>query len=237
VENSLIPPVAGRPVKGVSFDLWLTLLRVAPEARQARVAALASAFGVAPTEAFAEITDQASRELDRLSAATGVDYDCGSRIDLIADKIGLARLSEDARRAAAEACQAATLAYPPSLIEADAPGTIDRLAARGIKIATISNTGFSSGKTVRVALEKLGLARHITATIFSDEIGHAKPHAAIFEAAREALGLAPEEILHVGDSEEADVAGARAAGFRSAHFQFGCEPAEGAIGSITALTR
>ena len=45
-------------------------------------------------------------------------------------------------------------------------------------------------------------------------VGVEKPDPAIFRAALEALGVAPEEALYVGDLYEVDVVGARAAGHR-----------------------
>ncbi|HEX7298347.1 MAG TPA: HAD family hydrolase, partial [Solirubrobacteraceae bacterium] len=50
--------------------------------------------------------------------------------------------------------------------------------------------------------------------VISAELGVGKPHAAIFRAALERLGTAGP-ALHVGDSIEADVAGARAAGLEA----------------------
>ena len=47
------------------------------------------------------------------------------------------------------------------------------------------------------------------------DVGHAKPRPEIFGAAAAALGVAPHEILHVGDNERTDVHGALQAGFRA----------------------
>lgn len=48
--------------------------------------------------------------------------------------------------------------------------------------------------------------------LVSEAVRAYKPDPRPFQAALEALGLAPAEVLHVGDSELDDVAGARAAG-------------------------
>ena len=63
-------------------------------------------------------------------------------------------------------------------------------------------------------LESTGLARHLDAVVTSADAGAAKPHPAIFELALRAAGTGPRNALHVGDSPENDVAGARAAGVR-----------------------
>ena len=51
--------------------------------------------------------------------------------------------------------------------------------------------------------------------LISEEIGLAKPDPRFFRAAGEALGLAPADLLCVGDNPVADVAGARSAGIEA----------------------
>lgn len=65
-------------------------------------------------------------------------------------------------------------------------------------------------------LERIGLAYLFRARISAREVGVAKPHADIFHAACMRLGAAPATVLHVGDDPHADIAGARAAGLRTA---------------------
>jgi FMN phosphatase YigB (HAD superfamily) len=49
------------------------------------------------------------------------------------------------------------------------------------------------------------------AGIISAELARAcKPHPAIFEKAMEVAGIAPEEVIHIGDSISSDVKGASA---------------------------
>ncbi|GAB4574198.1 MAG: HAD family hydrolase [Anaerolineae bacterium] len=58
----------------------------------------------------------------------------------------------------------------------------------------------------------VGLDHYFDVIITPDRLGAAKPDPAVFAHAAEAVGCAPEAILHVGDSLTSDVAGARAAG-------------------------
>jgi len=53
---------------------------------------------------------------------------------------------------------------------------------------------------------------------FSDEVGVAKPQAAMFETAARGLGVNPSELLHIGDLEPTDIEGARAIGAKAALF-------------------
>ena len=52
--------------------------------------------------------------------------------------------------------------------------------------------------------------------LISEAVGAYKPGGPIFRAALERLGLRPDEVLHVGDSDVDDVQGAKAAGLRAA---------------------
>jgi putative hydrolase of the HAD superfamily len=59
-----------------------------------------------------------------------------------------------------------------------------------------------------------GLLEHVEAVVTSAEVGVGKPGRAIFERALAIAGVEAGEAVHVGDSLENDVAGARAAGIR-----------------------
>jgi putative hydrolase of the HAD superfamily len=63
-------------------------------------------------------------------------------------------------------------------------------------------------------LDHYGLLPHFSFFVFSDEIGCAKPDPRVFEAAAKGLGVALNEIVHVGDREEKDIAGPQAVGAR-----------------------
>jgi len=52
--------------------------------------------------------------------------------------------------------------------------------------------------------------------LVSEAVRAYKPHPLVFRTALERLGLQPHEVLHVGDSEVDDIAGAKAAGLRVA---------------------
>jgi FMN phosphatase YigB (HAD superfamily) len=48
--------------------------------------------------------------------------------------------------------------------------------------------------------------------LISETVRAYKPHRLVFERALQQLGLAPHEVLHVGDSDVDDVKGAKEAG-------------------------
>ncbi|MEZ5460870.1 HAD family hydrolase [Dokdonella sp.] len=88
--------------------------------------------------------------------------------------------------------------------------TAPALASMAAQVPLIS---ISNG-TADLAL--IGLHEHFRFSVSAGEMGVAKPDAGIFVHACERLGIAPEHVLHVGDDPTADVAGARAAGMRTA---------------------
>ena len=65
-------------------------------------------------------------------------------------------------------------------------------------------------------LERVGLARYFRAAVSAGALGIAKPDARIFHEAAAQAGVAPHEVLHVGDDTVLDVLGARRAGMQAA---------------------
>jgi HAD superfamily hydrolase (TIGR01509 family) len=90
----------------------------------------------------------------------------------------------------------------------EAPGALEALRGLGLRLAVVSN----SNGTVAGLLERLGLARWLDAVVDSGVVGVEKPDPRIFRHAAEAIGVRPEEAVHVGDLYSVDVLGARAAG-------------------------
>ena len=64
-------------------------------------------------------------------------------------------------------------------------------------------------------LQTIGIADMFVDVISSVGVGVAKPGRQIFDAAIQRAGVAPAEILHVGDHAETDIEGARNAGMRT----------------------
>jgi putative hydrolase of the HAD superfamily len=96
-------------------------------------------------------------------------------------------------------------AYP------EVPAVLGRLRAGGARLAVVSNWDVS----LHVVLERTRLRGLVDVVVISAELGVAKPDPAIFRAALERLGASARDAIHVGDSVEHDVAGARAAGLEA----------------------
>ncbi|MCS6924508.1 MAG: HAD-IA family hydrolase [Candidatus Binatia bacterium] len=100
-------------------------------------------------------------------------------------------------------------AHPDSWqLYADTEEALHQLRRRGVSVGIISN--FDS--RLFGILEGLGIASCFDTVIISTRAGAAKPNREIFLQALSALEVRAEEAVHVGDSYDADVVGARAAG-------------------------
>jgi putative hydrolase of the HAD superfamily len=126
--------------------------------------------------------------------------------------------SLDAAALALRAAYTATNVWRTSL-----PGVraaLTRLAELGYRIAIVSNSDGTVEKALAAATVcQVGPGPGVEVDLVLDShlVGAAKPDPAIFTLALEGLGLGPEQVVHIGDTRFADVAGARAAGIRPLH--------------------
>jgi putative hydrolase of the HAD superfamily len=72
-------------------------------------------------------------------------------------------------------------------------------------------------RRMRSILAGHGLLRFFEQFIISSEVGAAKPHPRMFEAALAAAGCLPQEALHIGDDKKCDLGGAQSSGIHAFH--------------------
>lgn len=77
--------------------------------------------------------------------------------------------------------------------------------------------GLLSDFPVKRKLDIIGLGEGWSCSMSTEEVGYLKPDVRPFHAAAAEIGVAPENILYVGNSYAYDVIGARAAGMKAAH--------------------
>ena len=204
--SSLVAPHAKRPsIQAVTFDVGGTLIEVWPSVGHV-YAEVASRHGVKGLSAGS---------LDRRFAGAwraAIDFSY-SRSDWAALVDATFRgLTHRPPSQTFFAELYARFAAPDAWrIYEDVIPTLDALAARGIKLGVISNWD----ERLRPLLDQLKLGGYFEVIIVSREVGSPKPSRGIFEQAVRKLGLPSEAVLHVGDSLEMDVRGARAAGLRA----------------------
>ncbi|MBI2972297.1 MAG: HAD-IA family hydrolase [Armatimonadetes bacterium] len=90
----------------------------------------------------------------------------------------------------------------------DVRETLQALRSNGYQLGIISN----NVDEMLERLQQLGLTRDFNTVTYSQEARADKPDPKIFRLALDRAGCRPDEAVHIGDSYEADVVGARQAG-------------------------
>jgi putative hydrolase of the HAD superfamily len=218
-------------IRLVTFDFWDTLVTDSAEnlraQRALRIVAIREALRVAGlpvTEVEAEEIHEHSGTLltDRFWSRNR-DPSREEQLRLVLDSAApgtATRLSAAQFGHALNAYASPVLVHPPDL----SPGTtraVKELAARGVSLGIVSNTGRTPGVILRKVLERYGLLAYFGAISYSDEVGVRKPEAEIFRLTLARAGVGPSEAVHIGDNPNADVAGAQSVGMRAAHYTAG----------------
>ena len=207
-------------LRALTFDYWDTLYEggALPERvalRRTAVGALLGAYGRAlPDEQLRALYEESGREAERWWSEEHRGYRTDERLRWILERAAVTPRDECQHvAAAADAVDNALLMLPPAMFAG--AWQMLRTLSRHFTLAVISDTGFASGRAQDRLLEKDAARDFFAATVYSMDIGHAKPRPEIFAAAVGTLGVQPGEILHIGDNERTDVRGALAAGFRA----------------------
>ncbi len=96
--------------------------------------------------------------------------------------------------------------------------TLSKLKQFGLKLAIVSDAPILQVWTRLTEIEVAGL---FDAVVAFDDTGQAKPNSGPFRKAIEKLGVQPEEVLHIGDWPDKDIAGAKALGMKAALAKYG----------------
>lgn len=205
----------GRP-RAITFDFWMTLFQDAsgPIRQELRIRAFMDAVGTPEAE-----TRAAFEEWPRVFYRTHIHEQRTltprDAVDIAGRILGVT-IEERVAHTLAENFATAILDHPPEPIE----GALEAVAkaAERLPVGIISDTAISPGRCLRSILERHGLDRHFGVLTFSDEVGVAKPQRPMFLRTAEALGVAPGDILHIGDLEPTDIMGIQGVGGQGALF-------------------
>ncbi|MBI4230002.1 MAG: HAD-IA family hydrolase [Planctomycetes bacterium] len=113
----------------------------------------------------------------------------------------------------------------------DARRAIDLCRERGLAVGIVSNW---SSHLLGIC-EGMGLAARVDFILASAVEGHAKPDGRIFERALRRARVSPAEALHVGDTYEEDVVGARGAGLRAVWVDRKGAPPRDGVPTVSSL--
>lgn len=193
----------------VLLDALGTLVSFAPPAPRLRTL-LAQRHGVTVSEDEASAAMKAEIRHYRAEHDRAVDA-----ASLAALRHDCARVLRDALPVRTHAALEDTDALVGTLVDAiqfaPYPETVEVLRAlreRGHPLAVVSNWDVS----LREVLDRTGLTPLVDAIVISAEQGVSKPDPRLLEVALTQLGASAVGALHVGDTYDADVVGARAAG-------------------------
>ncbi|MEW2443404.1 HAD family hydrolase [Micromonospora marina] len=182
----------------VVFDLFHTLVHGADDERDRVVGEMALVVGVDPA---ALVSAYHATWRDRL-----VRWDVEETVRILAGRLGGSPTDEQVARAAVH-----RRALARRVLGRVSPATLDVLDAlrgRGHRLALISNATSETAE----AWADGPLARRFDVTVFSCEVGLAKPAPAIYRAAAQRLGAAPADCVYVGDGADGELAGAAGVG-------------------------
>ena len=216
-------------VRAVLLDALGTLVELQPPAPRLQRLLRGSGFDVSEEQAAAGFAAEIAYYLDHHLAGSDPE-----RLERLRD-----RCAEQMRRAlgipgldnvTARRAMLGALEFTPY---PDALPALRELRGRGLTLVVASNWDCSLPEWLRPA----GILELVDGVVTSAEVGAAKPSARVFERALAVAGVDPVQALHVGDSVDADIEGAAAAGVRGVLLQREGSPPPGldAISSLREL--
>ena len=205
-------------LKAITFDFWNTLYKAAPYAFALRRKFMFEVFAKNHIDVSVDQVDEAEEvartEWNRIWREEYRTPPAADWVRWMLDELLIQLPSEDFDALADYFDRSLLEANPgPTLIDGAAE-TIPRLAQR-YKLGVISDSGLSTGNTLRHFLKRDGLLDCFTCTTFSNEVGVSKPHARIFQITLDRLGVQPRDAVHLGDLTHSDIAGAKAIGMQA----------------------
>jgi putative hydrolase of the HAD superfamily len=211
----------------VLLDALGTLVELQPPAPRLRLRLAAEGFEVSEERAAAGFAAEISYYL-----AHHLEGSDRGRLDDLRDRCAAAMIEAlelpGLDHATARRAMLAALEFTPF---PDAVEAVAELHRRGHRLVVASNWDCSLPDW----LGPTGLLDHVDGVVTSADAGAAKPDPAVFLRALELAGVDGGEAVHVGDSLDNDVAGARAAGIRPILVQRGGDPPAG-VEAVRLLT-
>jgi putative hydrolase of the HAD superfamily len=216
-------------IKAVSFDLWDTLVdddsdEAKRQARGLRSKPLERRYllweALNRREPISE--ELVNAAFDAADAAFNKAWKGHSITWKVADRLARALVELDRTLPDGDLVK---LADDLGRMEVDIPpdpidGVFDGLEALSerYKLSIVSDAIVTPADGLRRMMDSHGLAKFFQGFAFSDEVGHSKPHADIFQSAARQLGVDVKEMVHVGDRDHNDIKGPQALGMKAVLF-------------------
>jgi len=198
------------PVRAVTFDFWNTLFRETNSAarQEIRISALAKMTGIAEEKA-ADALKLVWAEFSRVHRQEQRTLGPKDALRLVGEALEV-DIDPPVADALEKVFATAVLVYSP--VPIDGAIAAVKAAAAKVPVGLISDTGVSPGSSLRYIMDRHAFTEYFRVLSFSDQVGVAKPQAAMFETTADALGVKPGELLHIGDLEYTDVVGGQGVG-------------------------
>lgn len=193
-------------IKAITLDLDDTLWPIWPTIERAEAALSAWLTPRAPKAAlvFANAEQRLALRQEVVRSRPDIGHDLGTlRREVI--RLALQRMGENATLA--EPAYAVFIAQRMRVdFFADAKPALAWLSAR-FPVVALSNGNAD--------VHQVGIGEFFKAGLSAQDFGVGKPDARIFHAAADLAGVAPHEVLHVGDDAALDVLGGLGAGLQT----------------------
>jgi FMN phosphatase YigB (HAD superfamily) len=203
-------------IAAVTFDFWNTLMWEEPGSlKEKRLEAWAETLG---SGLHLEAAHDAAHQEYVDSWTAGRQFRVEEAVDHMLDRLD-GKLGADAAAALVEGFSEGgrrAAIHPSEGVRA----CLDALKSAGVRLGIICDIGLTPSSVVRELLDRHVLLGYFDGMSFSDEVGHYKPHRAIFEHALAGLGgVPPDRAAHVGDRRRTDVGGAVAMGMTAVRYK------------------
>ncbi|HUL09409.1 MAG TPA: HAD family hydrolase [Candidatus Acidoferrum sp.] len=219
----------GTRLKAITFDLWDTIVHDDSDEPKRKAQGLRSKKAERRHLLWEALNRQQPIEAERVALAYDVGdaafnrvwhdqhvtWTIGERLQVILKGLGRSLPEAELARVVREH-EEMEVKIRPDLI----PGIAEALRALHgrYKTCIVSDAIVSPGRCLKQLLESYDLARHFDGFVFSDVVGHSKPHRAMFEDAARQMGVTLPEIVHIGDRDHNDVKGPQKLGMRAILF-------------------
>ena len=215
--------------KAVIFDLFDTLVdfdrtqipTVTVDGREVRTTAgetykvLAQHAPHIPLETYYQALSAVTQELLAIRERDHLEIPARRRYELLCDRLGMPR------GGAAEHCIEGMLAthhrymHDSTVCPPERTQVLEALKVR-YPLGLLSN--FDSAETGLRIVATHGLRPYFSPIHISEAIGYRKPRREAFLRTAEAMGVAPQDVLFIGDTFALDVVGAKSVGMDAAWF-------------------
>jgi putative hydrolase of the HAD superfamily len=216
-------------IKAVTFDLWDTMvdddsdepkraakgLRSKRDERRHLLWSALNAVDPIDLESVVLAYDTADAGFNLVWKELHINWTVEQRLRVVLNGLGRS-LPQDAFDRLVEDTGGMEVEIPPDPIAGIGEALAD--LSQRYRLAVVSDAIVTPGTGLKAILEGHGLAQHFSAFAFSDEVGHSKPHRSMFDCACAELGVAVDEIVHIGDRDHNDVKGPHALGAKAILF-------------------